>query len=250
MNSRDTGTFRGPVPVPRSAFPSRRSTKLNAATPAAPPPIGSALVNDQQITESEVALFADPALGARGADVQAEMARLVVPWLSAERMRPVVRLVTDTGQDQVMQQAEALGMRPAVRLREGRWRDGVLYDTLFYELLNPVWVERLGDPGPGIAAEGAPVPAPAATAPRRTDFAAPPLPDNALIGSGRPYREDGSVPQWKAILDESGRVMVAIAFNNDLGDSYQYADDPDYPAEGAQLGLRMGVNFVVYALTH
>ena len=44
--------------------------------------------------------------------------------------------------------------------------------------------------------------------------------------------------------------MVAIAFNNDLGDSWQWADDPDYPQAGASLGLRMGVNFAVYAMTH
>jgi Domain of unknown function (DUF4159) len=72
---------------------------------------------------------------------------------------------------------------------------------------------------------------------------------NALRG-GVPYRADGAVPHWRAILDDSGRVMVAIAFNNDLGDSYQWADDPGYPAEGASLGLKMGVNFAVYALTH
>jgi hypothetical protein len=61
---------------------------------------------------------------------------------------------------------------------------------------------------------------------------------------------DGNTPHWRAILDDDGRVMVAIAFNNDLGDSYQWADDPRYPADSASLGLRMGVNFVVYALTH
>ena len=72
---------------------------------------------------------------------------------------------------------------------------------------------------------------------------------NALRG-GLPYRADGAIPHWRAILDDDGRVMVAIAFNNDLGDSYQWADDPGYPADGANLGLRMGVNFAVYALTH
>jgi hypothetical protein len=71
---------------------------------------------------------------------------------------------------------------------------------------------------------------------------------NSLNRGG--YRKDGAIPHWRAILDDNQRVMVAIAFNNDLGDSYQWADDPDYPAEGAQLGLRMGVNFAVYALTH
>ncbi len=69
--------------------------------------------------------------------------------------------------------------------------------------------------------------------------------------SGRSgYLGDGSVPYWRGIRDDSGRVMVAIAFNNDIGDSYQWADDPRYPAESATRGLQMGVNFVVYALTH
>jgi hypothetical protein len=73
---------------------------------------------------------------------------------------------------------------------------------------------------------------------------------NALRGGGAGYRADGDTPRWLAVLDDEKRVMVAIAFNNDLGDSYQWADDPGYPAESATLGLRMGVNFVAYALTH
>jgi hypothetical protein len=73
---------------------------------------------------------------------------------------------------------------------------------------------------------------------------------NALLGGGAGYREDGYVPRWRAILDDNDRVMVAIAFNNDVSDSFQWADDPDYPAEAATMGLRMGVNFAVYALTH
>jgi hypothetical protein len=72
---------------------------------------------------------------------------------------------------------------------------------------------------------------------------------NALQG-GVPYRADGVEPHWRAILDDNGRVMVAIAFNNDMGDSYQWADDPDYPQSGATLGMRMGANFAVYAMTH
>jgi hypothetical protein len=72
---------------------------------------------------------------------------------------------------------------------------------------------------------------------------------NALQG-GVPYRADGVTPHWRAILDDDGRVMVAIAFNNDLGDSWQWADDPGYPEGAASLGIRMSVNFAVYALTH
>ena len=73
---------------------------------------------------------------------------------------------------------------------------------------------------------------------------------NSLLGGGGGYLSGGSRPHWRAILDDSGRVMVAIAFNNDVSDSFQWADDPEYPAEAATLGLRMGVNFAVYALTH
>jgi hypothetical protein len=73
---------------------------------------------------------------------------------------------------------------------------------------------------------------------------------NSLLGGGGGYLADGETPHWRAVLDDSGRVMVAIAFNNDVSDSFQWADDPEYPAEGAALGVRMGVNFAVYALTH
>ena len=44
--------------------------------------------------------------------------------------------------------------------------------------------------------------------------------------------------------------MVAICHNMDLGDAWQYADYPAYPAEYAQLALRIAVNYVTYSMTH
>ncbi len=76
------------------------------------------------------------------------------------------------------------------------------------------------------------------------------VPNWNALQAGVPYRADGVQPHWRAILDDRGRVMVGIAFNNDLGDSWQWADDASYPESGATLGIRMGVNFVVYAMTH
>lgn len=64
------------------------------------------------------------------------------------------------------------------------------------------------------------------------------------------YRDDGSEPHWRAIIDDDGRVMVAMSFNNDMGDSWQHADDPSYPQSDSHLGLRLGVNYVIYTLTH
>jgi hypothetical protein len=70
-------------------------------------------------------------------------------------------------------------------------------------------------------------------------------------GPGRPgWLSDGQTPHWRGIRDDSGRVMVMIAFNNDLGDSFQWADDPEYPLAGATLGMHMSVNFAMYSLTH
>jgi hypothetical protein len=73
---------------------------------------------------------------------------------------------------------------------------------------------------------------------------------NALYGRGVGYLGDGRIPRWRGIEDDEGRLMVLVAFNNDVADSWQWADEPDYPAEAANLGLRIGVNFAVYALTH
>ena len=70
------------------------------------------------------------------------------------------------------------------------------------------------------------------------------------IYSSRPYQNDGSVAYWRGIYDDKGRVMVAITANSDLGDSWEFADDPEYPEKYSALGIRIGVNYIVYAMTH
>ncbi|HUA83649.1 MAG TPA: DUF4159 domain-containing protein [Bryobacteraceae bacterium] len=63
-------------------------------------------------------------------------------------------------------------------------------------------------------------------------------------------RVTGTVAQWKGIYDDHGRLMVAMSFNSDVGDSWEWADDPRYPEKYSALGMRIGVNYVVYAMTH
>jgi len=72
----------------------------------------------------------------------------------------------------------------------------------------------------------------------------------AYQGRGVPYRADGDVPHWRGILDDDGRLMVVIDFNNDLGDGWQWTDDPSYPLKDANLSIKFGANIVVYAMTH
>lgn len=64
------------------------------------------------------------------------------------------------------------------------------------------------------------------------------------------YKNGGIGAHWRGIYDDKGRVMVAISFNSDLGDAWEWADDPYYPEKFSDLAIRIGVNYVVYAMTH
>jgi len=57
-------------------------------------------------------------------------------------------------------------------------------------------------------------------------------------------------PHWRGIYDDKGRLMVAINHNIDMGDAWEHADDPGYPAPMTGLAYRFGVNYVIYAMTH
>ena len=57
-------------------------------------------------------------------------------------------------------------------------------------------------------------------------------------------------PRWQGIEDDDGRLMVLIAYNNDVQDAWQWADDPRYPGELVNLALRLGVNVAMYSMTH
>jgi hypothetical protein len=60
----------------------------------------------------------------------------------------------------------------------------------------------------------------------------------------------GDNPHWRGIYDDKGRIMVAMCHNMDLGDSWEHADDPYYPERFSALGIRVGVNYIVYSMTH
>jgi hypothetical protein len=64
------------------------------------------------------------------------------------------------------------------------------------------------------------------------------------------YKNNGIGAHWRGIYDDKGRIMVAISYNSDLGDAWEYADDPYYPEKFSGLAIRVGVNYVVYAMTH
>ena len=73
-------------------------------------------------------------------------------------------------------------------------------------------------------------------------------------GPGGPTSErgaDSAVPHARAILDEHKRVMVFITHNTDLGDSFEReGDSRAYFLEFSVPGYALGVNVLLYALTH
>jgi hypothetical protein len=44
--------------------------------------------------------------------------------------------------------------------------------------------------------------------------------------------------------------MVAFTLNSDFGDSWEFLDDPRYPVKYTVFGTKLGVNYVIYAMTH
>jgi hypothetical protein len=70
------------------------------------------------------------------------------------------------------------------------------------------------------------------------------------VQRGRSWKCENCPDRWRGIFDDHGRVMVAITFQSDVGDSWEWADAPYYPEHYAALGIRIGVNYIIYAMTH
>jgi hypothetical protein len=63
----------------------------------------------------------------------------------------------------------------------------------------------------------------------------------------------GEPPLWYGIYednDSSKRLMVMINANNDLSEYWEYSDRGYYPIDLSNEAYKLGVNYVVYALTH
>jgi hypothetical protein len=69
-------------------------------------------------------------------------------------------------------------------------------------------------------------------------------------GGGPTHEYDGFVPHVRGIFDDDGRLMVLINWNTDLGDAWEWADDSAYPLKFSTYAFEIGINFVIYAMTH
>ncbi len=76
------------------------------------------------------------------------------------------------------------------------------------------------------------------------------IPGEWSLRSGVPYLNGGRVGHWRGIYDDKNRLMVVADFNSDTSDSWEWADEPRYPEKYSAQGIRIGVNYIIYAISH
>jgi hypothetical protein len=76
------------------------------------------------------------------------------------------------------------------------------------------------------------------------------VPGTRFIWGSRRYSADSATPKWRAIRDDKGRIVVAICHNSDVGDAWEWADSAQYPERAASLAYRLGINYIIYGMTH
>jgi hypothetical protein len=60
----------------------------------------------------------------------------------------------------------------------------------------------------------------------------------------------GHSPAFYGYSGADGNLSMIICHDNDIGDFWEYIDQPRFPLEPSSESLRFGINFVIYAMTH
>jgi hypothetical protein len=76
------------------------------------------------------------------------------------------------------------------------------------------------------------------------------VPGTRYVWGSRSYTVDSARAKWFAIRDDKGRIMVGICHNSDVGDAWEWADSPLYPYPPASFAYRIGINYILYGMTH
>ena len=60
----------------------------------------------------------------------------------------------------------------------------------------------------------------------------------------------GVVPHYMGIENKNGRMVAFLARNCDLGDAWEWINDPAYPVKYGLPAYKVGINVVIYAMSH
>ena len=70
------------------------------------------------------------------------------------------------------------------------------------------------------------------------------------VGGYPTWQRDGYEPALKGIFDQHDRLMVVINWNTDLGDAWEWAEDPWYPWKYSNFAYKLGINMILYGMSH
>jgi hypothetical protein len=57
-------------------------------------------------------------------------------------------------------------------------------------------------------------------------------------------------PQFWGLSDEDGNLQLIANYNNDIGDFWKYLDHGDKPLQDSSTSIRLGINYIIYAMSH
>ncbi|MGE3840263.1 MAG: DUF4159 domain-containing protein [Vicinamibacterales bacterium] len=80
----------------------------------------------------------------------------------------------------------------------------------------------------------------------------PQVPGLGSFFAGRTWEKGGFTAMLRAVLDDTGRPMVLINWNTDMGDGWEWSNAQEYPGyiKHTADSYRMMINEIVYTLTH
>lgn len=80
----------------------------------------------------------------------------------------------------------------------------------------------------------------------------PQIPGLGSFFAGRTWEKGGFVARLRAVEDDSGRAMVLINWNTDMGDGWEWSNAEEYPGylKYTTRSYLMMINEIIYALTH
>jgi hypothetical protein len=60
----------------------------------------------------------------------------------------------------------------------------------------------------------------------------------------------GFLPEFWGLSDENGRLQLIANYNNDIGDFWKYLDEGDKPLTDSTRSIRLGIDYIMYAMSH
>ena len=76
------------------------------------------------------------------------------------------------------------------------------------------------------------------------------VPGVAALIHGVTYEKGGVTPHYMGVEDKNGRLMIFLTRNCDLGDAWEWINDSRYPAQYGLVAYKIGINVVIYGMSH